>query len=150
MSSVTNGLRKIRMQHSRRLGLQDTSQARIIGVEENADTPKTIKSISNKMDKVIIKSRYGASIVCCCASCRNKRYFSDKTDTRYCDIKKSEVLPSDFCSKYDMIPRLDNVGKGDGKIRKKSYLQYINENGGYTPQLEEEYNKIQFTKYLDF
>lgn len=71
--------------------------------------------------KVLVRNNYGVAIVKCCASCRFK-----KMDARYRVCVKGEglVASSWVCDKWEMSVNFQNAGKGNGSVKKGSYLQY--------------------------
>lgn len=74
----------------------------------------------------------GIPIKKCCASCDYKR-FDNKN--RLCVLGEGIVPATYVCRQWRMSPRLFNVGKGDGRIKKREYLMYA-----LNRQLEEEAN----------
>lgn len=63
----------------------------------------------------------GIPIKKCCASCEHKR-FDNKN--RICLLGEGMVPPSYVCKRWRMSSNLLNVGKGDGRIKKREYLMY--------------------------
>lgn len=102
-----------------------------------------------------VKNKYGNDVVVCCASCRhNLGALSDRA--RACGNGQGAMKPSSFCKHWEMRPALDNAGKGDGKIKKKEYLDFFLEHpktieGVRIPIdfIREEYEKKNGTIYTN-
>jgi len=78
-------------------------------------------------EKQTVKNGFGVSIVVCCASCMFKEFKSEKE--RLCTLIRKPTHPSEYCNSWRMDPHLENAGKGDGRIRKKEWLEYVAEHG---------------------
>lgn len=70
-----------------------------------------------------VKNDYNCTIVKCCASCANQNPISDKQ--RLCLSGEGNVSPHYLCPMWKMRESLKNAGKGDGRIKKKSYLMRV-------------------------
>ena len=79
--------------------------------------------------KTFTKNTHGISIAKCCASCKFNNGVADKAGLRrLCQQGEGNVKPSDYCRTWTMKPELDNVGKGGGKVKKKAYIDFVNNN----------------------
>ena len=70
-------------------------------------------------------NRYRIVIKKCCASCMHKHPNSEFM--RICDSGEGLVKPSFCCEKWQMHPKLNNAGKGGGKVRKKEFLYFVSD-----------------------
>ena len=68
-------------------------------------------------------NKFGIKIRKCCASCKHRLLASD--NYRDCDLGERHVKPTYLCPNWDLEQKLDNAGKGSGKVKKKDYLMYI-------------------------
>lgn len=82
------------------------------------------------------KNKYGCVIVKCCASCIHNTGPDKKERYRICNAGEGSVLLSSYCSLWEMKRKpeknahlgqvdLDAAGKGDGKVKKKKYLDFL-------------------------
>ena len=74
--------------------------------------------------RFLTKNRFGITIVKCCASCRHKKC---DNRMRLCMRGKGNVSPDYLCDKWEMAEQLEIVGKGDGKVKQKEYLEFCSE-----------------------
>lgn len=74
-------------------------------------------------EKVKMKNKYGIEIVACCASCLHKHAGTEHS--RICDAGEGVVSPKHLCIKYEMHDRLQEAGKGGGRVKKKDYLDFL-------------------------
>lgn len=77
----------------------------------------------NRPKKAFYRNGYGVNIVMCCASCAHKVF--DKGGLRVCTKGEGTVRTSYLCSDWVLSPKLDNAGKGGGKVKKKDYLKFV-------------------------
>lgn len=86
-----------------------------------------------EVKKETVKNKYGTDIVKCCASCMHNTGPSGEY-TRICNAGEGIVKIDSYCTQWEMKRRLskdsrimdlDAVGKGDGKIKKKKYLDFL-------------------------
>ena len=93
---------------------------------------KTATGIERRMmmrTKTFTKNTHGISIAKCCASCKFNNGVADKAGLRrICQQGEGNVKPSDYCRTWTMKPELDNVGLGGGRVKKKSYIDFVNNN----------------------
>lgn len=71
--------------------------------------------------KTFTRNKYGVRIVKCCASCRFKQL---DNRSRLCTSGEGTVPASYLCQGWEISPSLDNVGKGNGDVKKAEYLKY--------------------------
>lgn len=71
--------------------------------------------------KVFTKNMYGIDVVMCCASCKYKRL--DKNN-RLCTIGEGPVPADYLCKNWEMNDVLAKVGRGEGRVKKREYLQH--------------------------
>ena len=69
-----------------------------------------------------MRNRYGIEICRCCASCK---YREVKNEGRMCSKAKAEVESWHICRQWDVHPKLQNVGEGNGKVKSLMYLNLI-------------------------
>ena len=74
--------------------------------------------------KNIERNGYGVDIVMCCASCLYKML---DQRTRICVAGEGSVPSSFLCKGWKMAESLKNVGIGNGKVKRKAYLEYCAE-----------------------
>ena len=79
-----------------------------------------------------MRNRYGIEICRCCASCKNRMVINDG---RMCSKTDYEVASWHLCTQWDIHPRLQNAGEGNGKVKSLSYLNYFRER--YLQQIDE-------------
>lgn len=83
-----------------------------------------------------VKNRYGIEIVKCCASCKNKRC---DNHARIC-VAGEGIVPSNYlCAQWEMDYGFDTAGRGDGRIKKRMYLDFC-----YRKIVEENRKAIQY------
>lgn len=83
-----------------------------------------------------VRNHFGIVIKKCCASCIHKQLQGKGAAvTRICDAGEGIIKPSALCQDWQMIPTLDNAGKGDGRVKCPQYIQYLRSKpiGGDTP-----------------
>lgn len=73
------------------------------------------------------KNQFGINIVVCCASCQFKEYKNDKE--RLCKLSGESTHPSEYCTTWKMAEHLQNAGKGDGRVKKKAWIDSVKVNG---------------------
>ena len=73
------------------------------------------------MEMQVYKNKYGVSINKCCASCAHKQY---DAKVRLCMKGEGMVSPTSYCQDWKLSECYENVGKGDGKVKKGHYLMY--------------------------
>ena len=79
--------------------------------------------------KTFTKNAHGINIAKCCASCNFNNGVADNAGLRrICQHGEGNVKPSDYCRTWMMKPELDNVGLGGGRVNKKSYIDFVNNN----------------------
>lgn len=78
-------------------------------------------------EKKTEKNQFGINVVVCCASCRFKEYKNDKE--RLCKLSGESTHPSEYCNSWKMAEHLNNAGKGDGRVKKKEWIDYVKVNG---------------------
>ena len=74
--------------------------------------------------KQTVLNQYGAAIRKCCASCTHKKYTSNE-DFRDCEFGEKRIPPTYVCPRWQMNVMYEKVGKGDGRIKKGSYLRFV-------------------------
>lgn len=74
-----------------------------------------------EVKKKFAKNKYGIKICMCCASCKHK--VLDKS-LRICNNGEGQVPSFYLCPLWEMQDVFDNVGKGNGKVKKKEYLKF--------------------------
>ncbi len=79
-----------------------------------------------------MRNRYGIEICRCCASCKNRMVTNDG---RMCSKIDYEVASWQYCSQWDVHPKLQNAGEGNGKVKSLVYLNYFRER--YLLQIDE-------------
>lgn len=86
-------------------------------------------------------------IVKCCASCKFRESKGDEK-YRYCKLGKGKHVLSYLCgSSWEMDERLDNAGKGGGRVKKKAYIDFTVKYGfGLADVFEREYGSRYLTK----
>lgn len=104
--------------------------------------------------KAFYRNGYGIPIVMCCASCAHKVF--DKGGLRVCTKGEGTVRTSYLCSDWAVSPKLDNAGKGGGKVKKKDYLLFVSNyprpsDGGIITlsEIREEYEKRHGSRFLE-
>ena len=70
------------------------------------------------------KNEHGCMIVKCCASCGYKAFLK-KDDARICVDGNGLIRPRDVCPRWVLREGLENAGIGDGRVKKKSYLDLV-------------------------
>ena len=91
-----------------------------------------------------MRNRYGIEICRCCASCKNRMVTNDG---RMCSKIDYEVASWQYCSQWEMHPKLQNAGEGNGKVKSLDYLNYHREK--YLHQREDYYeSKILATQIM--
>lgn len=97
--------------------------------------------------KEFVKNKYGINIVKCCASCRKHESDGDEKK-RICKVTRDKHPLDYLCSGcWEMDPRLDNAGKGGGRVKKKSYIEYILKEGiHHSADYERKYGSRYLTK----
>ena len=69
-------------------------------------------------------NQHGISIVKCCASCKHHE-FGGTDSKRACLKRGGKHAPDYLCgSDWEMIDKLDNAGRGGGRVKKKSYIEH--------------------------
>lgn len=108
----------------------------------------------NKTKKAFYRNGYGVPIVMCCASCAHKLF--DKGGLRVCTKGEGVIRTSYLCSDWVVSPKLDNAGKGGGKVKKKNYLLFVSnyprpaDNGIVTlSEIREEYEKRFGSRFIE-
>lgn len=91
-----------------------------------------------------MRNRYGMEIRRCCASCKYRKITNDG---RMCSKIDYEVASWQYCSQWEMHPKLQNAGEGNGKVKSLDYLNYHREK--YLQQREDYYeSKILATQIM--
>lgn len=76
------------------------------------------------MDKrELFINQWGIPIKRICASCKYKRC---DNRMRLCIAGEGAVAFDGYCEKWEVDYGYENAGKGNGKVKKKSYLYYAN------------------------
>ena len=81
-----------------------------------------MKSVEITISTGWTTNQHGIVIAKCCASC-NKRMISNG-EGRYCERSGEPVAGCQYCRKWRLHPKLQNVGKGDGRVKSSRYLKY--------------------------
>jgi hypothetical protein len=68
-------------------------------------------------------NRHGIRIVKCCSSCENKHY--DRGNQRVCVHLGCLVRKNGLCKDWKMSACYDYAGIGDGRVKKKAYLDFV-------------------------
>ena len=68
-----------------------------------------------------VKNRYDIMVKVCCASCEFRQVVNDG---RICGLVKSPVVSGHCCSQWQMDKRLQDAGRGGGKVKKCHYLTF--------------------------
>ena len=99
------------------------------------------------MEKEFVRNQYGVQIVKCCASCVHNGLTSHGDDMRVCKRGFGEN-PSCFLCKggWKMKAGLEEAGRGDGKVKRKAYFDYIWKNGLHH---SEDFERRYGSKYLN-
>ena len=66
-------------------------------------------------------NEFGIKVKKCCASCK---HMQPDNKTRICMNGEGVVAPTSYCLDWMLRKGLENAGKGGGKVKKASYLQY--------------------------
>lgn len=102
-----------------------------------------------EVHKEFFKNRFGCSIVKCCASCKHKQY---DNNNRKCEIDGSAVRPDYLCSdRWEMSDKLDNAGKGGGKVKRREYLMSVLSDksvGLSLASIREDFEKVHGSIYV--
>lgn len=77
------------------------------------------------MDSKYYINKHGIRIVKCCASCQHKDLHAGN---RVCLMTRSNIKGTYVCREWKVAEHLANAGKGDGKVKKKEYLQFVMDN----------------------
>lgn len=83
-----------------------------------------------------VRNHFGIVVKKCCASCIHKQLQGKGAAvSRICDAGEGVVKPSALCQDWQMMPSLDNAGKGDGRVKCPQYIEYLRSKpiGGETP-----------------
>ena len=101
--------------------------------------------INEAFVKEFTTNKYGIPVVKCCASC--KHHLSEGVERkRICKLSGKKHDLEYFCgSSWKMSEKLDNAGKGGGKVKKLAYLQHIIEHGKIT---SEDWEREHGSRYL--
>ena len=83
-----------------------------------------------------MRNRYGMEIRRCCASCK---YRMVNNEGRMCSKTNFEVASWHLCTQWDIHPKLQNAGEGNGKVKSLDYLNYHREK--YLQQREDFYER---------
>lgn len=97
--------------------------------------------------KQFVKNDYGVTIVKCCASCLH--HVSDGRDKIRICRKEHRGHWMDYLCKngWEMDKGLENAGKGNGRVKKREYIQYILENGlHHADDFEKQFGSKYLTK----
>ena len=84
-----------------------------------------MKSVEITIGTGWINNQYGIPIKKCCASCK-KRMISNEVG-RYCERSGTAVEGGWYCRKWAMHPKLQNAGKGGGRVKSIRYLRFYQE-----------------------
>lgn len=76
-----------------------------------------------RLDYDYVKNSHGALIKKCCASCIHHE--PENEFRRKCNAGEGSVKPTSCCADWHMMPKLDNAGLGDGRIKRREYLKYV-------------------------
>lgn len=71
--------------------------------------------------KNFIKNRFDIKVKVCCASCQNKVITNEG---RLCGLVKSAVASGHCCDNWVLDKRLQDAGRGGGKVKKCHYLTF--------------------------
>ena len=95
-------------------------------------------------------NRHGIRIVKCCSSCEYKHF--DKGNQRICVHIGCLVRKNGLCKDWKMSEYYDNAGIGDGRVKKKSYLDFVGkqrqEGKTNIAEIRAEYEKENGSIYL--
>lgn len=96
--------------------------------------------------KEFVKNKYKVNIVKCCASCKFHDSNGDER-IRICKRGYGDHELDYLCGGgWEMEPKLENAGKGGGRVKKKEYIQFIMENGiGSAYRFEQVYGSKYMT-----
>ena len=78
-----------------------------------------------KKRTMYVRNRQGVKVKKCCASCQHKCVNLD--GTRLCALVQLIVNPDFRCRNWEMMEKLQNAGKGDGKLKSRKYLEFVHE-----------------------
>lgn len=92
-----------------------------------------------------VKNNFGINIKVCCASCQFKEYKDDKE--RVCTLSHLATHPSEYCTSWKMAENLMNIGKGGGRVKKKTWLEYVKEHG-YSDQSVIDFERQFGSRYM--
>ena len=94
-----------------------------------------------------MRNGFGISIAIRCASCRFKQLTKGG---RFCERWQRAVLPSESCEEWQLYPAFERAGNGEGKVKKKEYLEFaLSSLFGDTHQAEERFLKGNGDIYED-
>lgn len=98
-----------------------------------------------ELSKEFVKNRYGIIVVKCCASCKHREAIAGD-NVRRCRRGFGKHKNNYLCgSGWEMDDSLDNAGKGGGRVKKKSYFDFVNKYGFHHA---EDYERQYGSKYL--
>ena len=80
-----------------------------------------------KKCKIFTRNAYGVQVCMCCASCAYKEL--NGIEKRLCMKGEGQVKRDYVCKSWKMAAAYENAGKGDGKVKKLSYLKFALESG---------------------
>jgi len=96
------------------------------------------------MDSKYYINKHGIRIVKCCASCQHKDLHAGN---RICLMSHTPIKGTYVCKEWNLASHLNNAGRGDGKVKKREYLQFIAANRDPTERLSNlAVNKAEFEK----
>lgn len=72
-----------------------------------------------------ITNQHGIPIKMCCASCKKRKI--NNNEGRYCERSGEPVAGCQYCRKWALHPKLQNAGKGGGRVKSIGYLNYYRE-----------------------
>lgn len=93
-----------------------------------------------------VKNNFGISVKVCCASCMFKEYKDDKE--RICKLSKTITHPKEYCTLWKMADGLKNIGKGGGRVKRKTWFDYVKIHG-YSEQSVKDFEKEFGSRYMD-
>lgn len=93
-----------------------------------------------------VKNNFGINIKVCCASCRFKEYKDDKE--RICTLSHGVTTPKEFCTSWKMAEGLMNIGKGTGRVKRKTWFDYVKIHG-FSEKTVHDFEHQYGSRYLD-
>ena len=84
-----------------------------------------MKGVEMTVSPGFTTNQHDIPIKMCCASCR--RRMINNGEGRYCERSGDPVEGCQYCRKWRLPPKLQNAGKGGGRVKSIRYLKFYQE-----------------------